>query len=307
MKLFGYVDSPKQGWNNLLIAAGKKLGVFVIPFTRADEVPNEKDVAVFAHMSHYGLERRAYDKQIMEDLSKKNKILLIPSALEGRLYDNKILQYQTFGKWMPKTYYETSYEEVKKLINIIKYPFVSKASEGAGSSNVRFITSKEQALAEAEMVFSDGITLWINNKQKGYILWQEYLPQVDRNDWRIILIAKKYAIINERFVKNENHPFASGSGRRKMIANLNEKMVSLLNHTYMFANKFNLSLACVDIIYDSVGTPLILEDSPAWGMYAYTNCVWFERSQDDWIPTKYIGNDMFEIIIKAILKKDFAG
>jgi len=304
MKIFGYIDSVNQGWNDLLIAAGKKLGVPVTSFTRADEVPDEEDVAVFVHMSHYPIARREYDKQMMEDLAKKSKIHLIPNRLEGQLYDNKILQYQTFDGWMPKTYYETSYEKAKKLAKTIKYPFVSKASEGAGSSNIRFIQNREQALAEARKAFSDdGIILWIKNRQKGYVLWQEYLPQVKGNDWRIVLIAKKYAMIKERFIKDKNHPFASGSDKFRTVFSLNDDLRLLLNHTYAFANEFDLTLVCVDIIYDADGKPIILENSNGWGMYAYRDCPWFEKNLSNyWPKTKYVGDDMFEIVVKAIME-----
>jgi len=303
MRLFVYDDKKK--WGQRVCDEYKALKGIALFFTKSSEVPDEEDVAVFVLMMHYGLAQREYDKKLMEELSKKQKITLIPTSIEGRMFDDKIFQTKLFENWMPKTYYETDYKKAIQLVDNMKYPFISKASEGASASNLRFIINKQEALNEVEKVFSkEGITLWIKNKQKGYILWQEYIPQPDKNDWRVILIAKKYAIVNERYIKNDKLPFASGSEKRRMVKKLDNKIISLLDFSYKFAKEFNLSMICTDIVIDS-DKYLVLENGPAWGMYAYPKCVWFEKTVSGWVPTKYIGDDQFKLIAKAIQNKEF--
>lgn len=303
MRLFAFDDV--RDWGKEICASFSALGHEAKLFTSADEVPEGQDVVCFVHM-HHRLAVRAKRKEMMEKLSQK-ELLLIPSIREARLYDDKVKQFHTFSKWMPKTWHIQNLEEAISLTSKISYPLISKCTEGASASNVRLIKTKKEAIQEAHKVFSgDGIRLFKSKIfQKGYVLWQEYLHQPEGNDWRIILLAKRYAIVNERLVKDSIHPFASGSGKRKMLSHLDFQTASLLELTYRFATEYNLSMACVDIVFDSNHNPVILENSCGWGMYAYGECAWFEKTSFGWEPTKYVGNDMFELIAKAIVNGNF--
>lgn len=305
MRLFAYNDAKNYG--KMLCQQFSLLGHEAKLFTSASEVPEGSDVVCFIRMLHYPLEVRTYNKQVMEELNKKD-ILLIPNIQEVRLHDDKVKQFQTFPKWMPKTWHLESFENAVDLACNVSYPIVSKAAEGASACNVRFIQNSVAAIQEAYKVFkTNGIPLYLKNHfQKDYLLWQEYLHQPDRNDWRVTLIAKKYAAGFERYIRDDvNQPFASGSGKRRIFTSVDEQVSSLFDFGLKFATKFDLSMACVDILYDVNHKPVIVENSSAWGMYAYPDCVWFEKTDLGWIPTNYVGNDQWKLIAKAISDGDF--
>jgi len=305
MRLFAYNDAKNYG--RALCHYFSLLGHEANLFTSAGEVPEGEDVVCFIRMLHYPLSVRTYNKQVMEELNKKN-VLLIPNIKEIRLHDDKVKQYKTFGDWMPKTWFTEDYYKALALVREVTYPLVSKAAEGASACNVRLIKNDKEALQEIVQIFlrENGIPLYLKNHyQKNYILWQEYLHQPKGNDWRVTLIAKKYATGFERFVRDPDKPFASGSGKRRIFTNVDKQVASLFDLGYKFATEFDLSMACIDVVYDSNGKPFILENSSAWGMYAYPECVWFEKTSAGWIPTEYVGDKQWQLIAKAISDREF--
>lgn len=301
MKLFAYDDVG--GWGKAISASFSNLGHKTKLFTSANEVPEGPDVVCFVHMYHQP-EFRTKHKRMMEELDQK-ELLLIPSIKEARLYDDKVKQFQTFPKWMPKTWHIENFEEAVDLASKISYPMISKSADGAGSSNIRFIKNKEQAIREVHKVFSvNGIRLhYPSTYQKGYILWQEFLAG-NTNDWRVILLAKKYAIILKR-ENRSNIPFASGSGVFTQITKLNDEMTCLLDFTLSFVSESNLLFTGVDIVYDKKNDPVVLEYTCGWGFDAYANCRFFEYEDNKWILTKYIGRQTFDVVSKAILAGEF--
>jgi len=301
-----WVYKDKQGWYQKLFDSLQRLGIHSRIFLEEQEIDiTDNHPIVFIHMTHYGVDLREQNKQLVEKLTKRNNLCLIPTIVECRLYDNKILQYKSFPDWMPKTWYITNFEEAIKIIDIIEFPFISKASEGAGSSNVRFIENRKQALEEDNKVFKeDGITCWLKNKQKGYLLWQKFIPG-NSNDWRVILLAKKYAMILKRY-NRPDIPFASGSGNMECIQEISSiEHQSALEYTRAFAEKFDFVFLGVDILFDKKNKPIILETTTGWGFDAYSNCRIFEFTKSGWVPTQYKGRTMFDLVAKLITTNKF--
>lgn len=301
-RLFAYDDA--LGWGKMLCAAFADLGHSASLFTRARTVPDEEGVVAFIHLTHLPFSERRKNKTLAEKLHKKNNIRLIPTINECRLYDDKVLQFQQLEQWMPKTWYVTDRAEVEPLVDSIGFPIVSKTREGAGSSNVRLIETKAQALAEAQAVFSKrGLKCFRKNCQRGYLLWQEFLAQ-NPNDWRVVLLAKKYAMILKRY-NRPDLPFASGSGRFEMIAKATTALEDLLSHARVFASELNFTLLGVDIVYGKNRNPVILETTVGWDLSVYSECVFFEHKAGRWVPTEYRGKTMFRLIAQAIMRRDF--
>ena len=274
MKVFCYIDD-RGGWGERLNKALEELGVDTRLFRKADEVTDSDGTIVYMHLDH--LQFRERDKEVAEELALKKNVFLIPSIFECRLYDDKYLQYREFGSWMPATQYLTSRKEAEAYLNRWRwifwkprpnYPFISKSKEGASSSNIRFITTKEQAQEEIDQVFSEqGMPRLDRNNQglvqKDYLLWQDFLPH-NPNDWRVIILGQKYGMIAKRY-NRKDVPFASGSGEWVPVSDLesemaiNEDVETILNTAFYFAVQNNLLFAGVDIIKDPKGKNVILE------------------------------------------------
>jgi len=304
VKVFAYADF--QGWGRMLYESLNCMDHEAHLFSQPLEVPDEEDVVCFIHMTHYGLDKRERDKKVVEELNKKKNILLIPTIEECRLYDDKVSQYhfQDFKNWMPETWHITNRQKAIELAKSINYPIVSKASSGAGSSNVRFLCSTREALREVELAFGSlGIPLHLKNKQTGYVFWQEFLSG-NSNDWRVVLLAKKYAMVLKRNNRLDL-PFASGSGDSKQITKKTKQLDSIMTHTLNFASSMNFLFLGTDIIYNEKGQPVILESTTGWYLPGYSECVFFEWCGTEWMPTTYQGKTMFDLVAKAILSGEF--
>lgn len=296
-----YIYKDPQLWYEKLYSSLEELDVHSTIFLREEEISdNDEHPVVFIHMTHYSLDLRRQNKELVEKLVTRENLTLIPSIEECRLFDNKIFQFKTFEVWMPETWYVSSFGEGIKIANSIDFPIISKSSKGAGSSNVRFLKNRKEAIKEVQDVFKgDGIVCWLKDRQKDYLLWQEFLPD-NPNDWRVILFAKKYAMLLKRN-NRPDVPFASGSGNIEPIEKIdNSKWVVALDYTKKFADTFDFRFLAVDVLFDKSKRPVILETSTGWTFAPYAPCRIFEFVQDGWLPTSYTGADMFDLIAKLI-------
>lgn len=296
MKL--YVRNDAWGWDALLLDAAAKVGLPTERFEHPQEVADSPETYAFLHMRHAPRFREG-DKLTAEALHLKPQVTLIPSIYECRLYDDKIRQARGIGKWLPRTRFLTTYREAEEALSECAFPLVSKANGGAGSSNVRIVTSPDQARAEADAVFfGAGIPLHDNQIQQHYLLWQDFCPQ-NENDWRVIVIAHTYGIILKRFNRPEL-PFASGSGNFEPVTELTTEHRTMLDHTAAFAEEFDFTFVGVDIVRDRSGAFTILEMTAGWDMKGYTNCRFFERRGSEWYPMEQMGPDLFLLTAQAI-------
>jgi len=138
------------------------------------------------------------------------------------------------------------------------------------------------------MAFSEqGISIYRHTeepeykKQKGYLLWQKFLPG-NEYDLRVIMIAKKYAYIVKRY-NRKDIPLASGSDDMKLFTELDDELIKLLNFSLGFVRKNNISVAALDVLKDENGEFRLIESHCNWGMklmrrnrqmFKITNGVW---------------------------------
>lgn len=303
MKIFCYKDIWK--WGETLVRKAKNLNIEAHLFLDSFEVPDEVGVYVFIHLSHIP-PQRAINKEIAVKIAQKKNVILIPTPIECEMYDDKLAFALKCSEWTPKTRYLTSTTEAFIELEKITFPFISKSIEGAGSSNVRFISEKNIAKKEIEQTFSYGIPQYGNLHQKNYLLWQDFCPN-NPNDWRVIFIAKKFCYILKRY-NRDNVPFASGSGRLEAIVELNEETNKLLELGRNFVEKFDFNFCGMDVVYDKDKNPVILEITTGWNLECYKNCTIFEYQNinNKYVSTGLDGKDeLFEIVIKCIQNGNF--
>jgi len=299
--IYAYDDTAS--WGNRLVGAALKNGMKAKLFNSSEEVPNEENVVVFLRMRNT-LKTREKNKSLAEEIAKKDRALMIPRLHECRLYDNKLAQLNLFKKWMPKTWHTTSSRQAQSILSEIECPFVSKSSEGSSSKNVRLIENEAAARKEIKSAFSgQGILMHYGQRQKGYLLWQKFV-RGNVNDWRVGIIAKKYAFVSKRY-NRPDVPFASGSGKIENVDSLNNESRNILDYSLQFAREFNLTFAALDIVLEGKLAPRILEVSSGWIHEAFSGSVVYEKVKDQWVPTSSVMDDMFGLVVKSIARGYF--
>jgi len=287
----------RHDWGKLFLEAMKEIkGINCKLFNTADEVPDSEDIFVYIHPDH-DLNREK-DRLIIETLQNHTKTTFMPTLKELLLYDEKVEQSKTYTTWLPETWFFDDFYSARKQIDLMDYPFISKSNEGAASSNIRFILNKNEAELELKTIFSEqGLARYDSQNaglvQQGYVLWQEFLPN-NENDWRIILIGKKFAWVLKRYNRLDV-PFASGSGNIEMITKLSPEIENLLNFTLNFVNEFNYNFTGVDIVRDKKGEYKLLETTTGWGNGGIGCTVFIKTEEGEWEPSIFEGKDQWLI------------
>lgn len=242
MKLWCYRD--RSGWGATLAALAETRGHDVRLFAEAHE---PDDGAAFVHMHHHP-ETRDYDKELMAALAARDGLHLCPSPRSAALYDDKAEQFRQIGRWMPKTLLLTNSSEVAHAIAQLRIPLISKTAEGAGSNNVRLIETVAEAAAEAEAAFvGRGIPCRYGQRQRGYLLWQEFLLG-NAFDFRVIAIGRERLIL--RRGNREDRPMASGSGFEMPVTWPDAEASDVLDFANRFFAEEGFSWCGIDVLRD---------------------------------------------------------
>lgn len=209
-------------------------------------------------------------------------------------------------------------DEANKWIDNTQYPKVFKLRGGAGSRNVKLIKNKNAAKRIVRKAFCKGFPLVDKNsgfkqhlwmlrrdknikaiilfvkglirlacpregisllpRQKGYVYFQDFIPNNDFDD-RIVVIGNK-AIAIRRY--NRHGDFrASGSGI--ITHNSNQFDSKGIRMAFDVAGQINSQSLAFDFLYDEIGNPLIVEISYAYAMgAAYDNCPGYWDKDLDW-------------------------
>lgn len=232
-------------------------------------------------------------------------------------FDDKLAQkyiLEAINAPMVKSY--AFYEKSAALawINETSFPKVFKLRGGAGSSNVRLVKSKKEAVKLINKSFGNGFSNYdaigslkerwrkyrlgqtsileplkglvrlynpptfakVLGKEIGYVYFQDFIANND-SDIRIIVINGK-AFALKRFVR-ENDFRASGSGRFSFAREeFDERCIQIAFET---ASKLKLQCVAFDFVFDEVKKPLLVELSYGFSVEAYDSCpgYWDEELQ----------------------------
>ena len=305
VNLYVYVDD-RNGKAGLLTAAARNRGIPAHMVRHATQITNSSNSLLYFFIDH--LKYRDRDKERAEEFAKLENIVMAPTIDELRLYDDKVSQQLEYQEVMPPALYSTNPKEAKKFARETEYPFVSKALEGAGSSNVRLVRNQAQALKEIETIFSDSGRGRHDKhspglKQQGYVLWQKFLPD-NPNDWRLIMLGAKYAMI----VRRQNRPdlpFASGSGLITPENDLNNQISSMLDWGREFAINKGLRVLAGDVILDENGDFVLVETSTTWPVMLHQENFIFVYKEDNWEKSEYDGTMIFDLKADMAIRGEF--
>jgi glutathione synthase/RimK-type ligase-like ATP-grasp enzyme len=232
---------------------------------------------------------------------------------------------------MAKTWVFYEKKEALAWIEKTTFPKVFKLRGGAGSANVKLIRSKSQAqsmvkkafgtgfpaydkwndIKEQYLRFNQGKLAWIDaakslrrvvvstrfartvGNQKGYVYFQEFIPNND-SDIRVITIGNKAFAIKRMTRPNDFR--ASGGGVIKFEKELiDERCIKIAFET---SEKMKAVCVAYDFVFDANHNPLIVEINYGFAHQPYWNCPgywdnylnWHEGqfNQVEWILEEYL-------------------
>jgi glutathione synthase/RimK-type ligase-like ATP-grasp enzyme len=272
------------------------------------------------HWNHEDYRDQNFARQLIFSISKMG-IRVFPSYDTSWHFDDKIGQKYLFEAIdAPIVPCYTFYDKVEayKWIQETRFPKVFKLRGGAGSLNVRMVSSKAVARRLTRKAFGKGFPLKNNNsnfrqrlwvlrrdknpkaaiyvlkgilryvyrvldpgllpRQKGYIYFQDFIPANEFDD-RVIVIGKK-AIAIRRY--NRKGDFrASGSGLIEHDPGVFGK--ETIRMAFDVAGRIGTDSLAFDFVYDETGKPRILEISYAYSMgSAYDRCPGYWDPNLDW-------------------------
>lgn len=215
------------------------------------------------------------------------------------------------------------------------FPKVFKLRGGAGSTNVKLAHTRKQAQALIDIAFGSGFKSYngwgnivetlrkykagkanftqvlkslrrlfmsteyakIYEKEKGYVLFQDFIPN-NSFDIRVVVTGDK-AFAIKRMVR-ENDFRASGSGNVKHQKE--EIDIRCIGIAFDVAAKLELQSVAYDFVFDQQNNPLIIEISYGFGTDGSSKCEGYWDRELVWHDQKI---NPARLIIESILKNEF--
>lgn len=269
------------------------------------------------HFSHVSYKDMLFAKQLQYSLQMSGKKVFPDFHTCWHFDDKvgqKYLLESVNAPVVPSYVFYTK-REALDWVKTATFPKVFKLRGGAGASNVRLVVSEKNAMKLIRQAFGKGFSqtngwerlkeavrlvkekkasLWaivlgikglfvasefakIHGREKGYIYFQEFIPD-NRFDIRVIITGNK-AIAIKRM--NRKHDFrASGSGH--II--YDEKQIDLrcVQIAFDVNRKLMTQSVAYDFIFDRNNNPLIVELSYGYAMHGYDQCPGFWDEQLIW-------------------------
>lgn len=241
--------------------------------------------------------------QIIPVLNVFSKLCCFPDYQTVWHYDDKVKQYYLLKRCgFPVIDTYIFWDKLKALDWATKtqYPVVFKLKGGAGSSNVKLVTKKHQAVSLIKKAFGRGIHPYyfdlpgklkasnydmvkiskyflkplyrklvtgatpLSNytRQKNYVYFQKFLPG-NEYDTRVCILGSR-AFAFKRFVR-KNDFRASGSNNYDMNRDTIDK--DFVRLAFSISKKLGFKSMAYDFVYDERHDPALIEISYTYGDY----------------------------------------
>jgi glutathione synthase/RimK-type ligase-like ATP-grasp enzyme len=291
--------------------------------------------ALMWHFHHANPKDSLFAKELLYSVQSSGK-KVFPDFNTVWHFDDKVGQkyfLEMMKAPLVPCYVFYSQEEAIKWVQLTSFPKVMKLRGGAGSVNVKLVKNKKRAIKLIKIAFGEGfnhdsllnlkelfrifklgkssffslykgfIRLFIstefskvNQKERGYIYFQNFVPDND-SDTRIIVIGEK-AFAIKRLVRNNDFR-ASGSGF--ILYSKYEIDKRCLMIAFELSKKMKSQCIAYDFIFDENKMPLILEISFGFSVDAYDHCPGYWDRELNWFEGQFNPQDwMIEDLIKSI-------
>lgn len=262
--------------------------------------------ALFWHHSHADYKDILLAKPLLFSLEQAG-FKVFPDFNTNWHFDNKLAQkylLEAIEAPLVKSYVFYSEIEALSWLKKVTYPKVFKLKGGAGAQNVKLAKNEKQATRfvtksfgkgwpafDKTSYFKDMISKFSRDKklvllakacgrllipiknikympiEKGYVYFQEFIPNNDC-DIRVIIIGHR-AFAIKRMVREKDFR-ASGSGN--IIYDKEEIDLRCLKIAFKISRKLGAQCLAYDFVFDNTNEPLIVEVSYGFSMAGYRDC-----------------------------------
>lgn len=190
-------------------------------------------------------------------------LLVIQDQAQVDVYENKSEQVRRWHAWMPETWLLSDEAAAMKVVAQAGFPLVSKANEGASSTNVRILYTRAEAEKHIRQLFGAGILVHHGancpqTKQRGYALLQRFIPH--KTTFRVNAIGDARAVFFRHCYPDR--PVAQ-TGNVDPAFVMTDELESLLDYSDRFFAHAGTKWCALDILKDGDEWKL-LETSLAW-------------------------------------------
>jgi glutathione synthase/RimK-type ligase-like ATP-grasp enzyme len=314
----------------------KGISYKIVDCYKSDILDQLKDCdALMWHFSHNSPKDFLFAKQLLYSVQASGK-KVFPDYHTVWHFDDKVGQkylLEAINAPLVPSYIFYSRQSAIEWVNKTSFPKVFKLRGGAGSVNVKLVKNKRIAFGLIKKAFRRGykhssqldikeryrlITIGkgsmlslfkgmarlfissdfakIHGREKGYIYFQDYLPNND-SDTRIIVIGDK-AFGIKRLVRKGDFR-ASGSG--SLLFEKHEIDERCLKIAFDLIKKLNAQCIAYDFIFDEKNLPLIVEISYGFSVEAYDACPGYWDRDLNWHEGQFNPQEwMIEDLIRSI-------
>lgn len=278
--------------------------------------------ALMWHFSHGDYRDNLFAKQLLLSIELSGKKVFPDFNTNWHFDDKIGQKYlfESNGAPFVPTYVFYSKRDAQKWINTTTFPKVFKLRGGAGSSNVRLVRNRKEAHRIVNKAFSHGfsqfdrwgylkdriikvregkdpiigifkgiVRLFIpteyskkHHREKGYVLFQDFVPN-NTFDTRVIIIGDKAFAIKR--LNRMNDFRASGSG--SIVYEKSEINESCIKIAFKVNNKIKAQCLAYDFVFNEKKEPLIVEISYGFSVHAYDLCPGYWTSDLEWHQGKF--------------------
>lgn len=288
------------------------------------------------HHSHVDFKSRIAAQSILGALEHAG-VKVFPDHKTAWHFDDKVAQkylLEAINAPLVPSYVFYDKKEALAWVENTEFPKVFKLRGGAGSTNVKLIYCKQQAVKIIKKGFGKGFPLidkWNYLKElkykkhtffpyfvevirgvkrglfpkkekvqfqneRGYVYFQEFIPNND-SDIRVIVIGNK-AFAIKRLVRKGDFRASGGGIFIYDKTKIDEKCVII---AFEVASRLKTQSLAFDFVFDINQNPLIIEISYGFAAKAYDPCPGYWDSQMNWHKGQFVPEEwMVEDIIKSM-------
>lgn len=314
----------------------KKIPYKEVDVYQSDIMEQIEDCDAFMwHFSHLDYRDAIFAKQLLYSIEASGK-RVFPNFKTVWHFDDKLGQkylFESIKAALVPSYIFYTKQEALLWINKISFPKVFKLRGGAGSTNVKLVRTKKEAVSLVKKAFGKGfpaynsfssfkdrwrdykngkcsflvllkslgrcLVLSSNMKlfptEKGYVYFQDFIPDND-TDTRIVVVGDK--IIGERRGVRDGDFRASGS--HILLPDVSKVDMRCVQLAYDISKLLNLQIGVFDFVHDK-GIPLLVEIS--YGTDPdYTECEGYWDKNLKFMPASI---NLSEMIIESFIQNSF--